>query len=512
MRLLWLGNNALFLKNLRERTRPGMIAAAAIVTALVAVLIIVSVSTMSHAGERQWERFAFLYLACCQGLVLALLGSVSVSAMTGRERTQGTLDFHRTSPTSPFNMVLGLVLGAPILEWCSVLAVLPLAVSLGLRGGVAVSLIGALYGFMLLTILLLHALCAAMTLTVERKSLQRVQSAIPVLILLVSFWITAGGVGLRVGPLLHATCMPVVWTCFASVVGQRQDAFEAAPFFGVMLPLWAMQFLVQGPLLLFACLAAMRKIARPERPLLSKPQTLAAAAFLLFLYVGAAGPVTAQPDEEHFPYFSFQLPSFLYYVFGLGLAGVLIVTPRHLAHLKALRRMRRDDRHHLAPFEEGASNLAWLVVFLGLAAIAFCVLQWFGADRDPMPAVLGFLLALCYVAWFAGGLELFYLSGQRRKRPLMLVCFAVPWVFLPILGGMLDVNLQQELSRTILMAFSPFFGIGMFCAFVGAVWRDISNTTLFYYAVLPLVLNAALAAVLHTFAWAARMRLHHEHQ
>ncbi|MBP8129016.1 MAG: hypothetical protein KA184_05500 [Candidatus Hydrogenedentes bacterium] len=512
MRLLWLGNNALFLKNLRERTRPGMIAAAAIVTALVVVLVLVSVSTATGRGGVPWERQAFFVLACCQGLVLALLGSVSVSAMTARERTQGTLDFHRTSPTSPFNMVVGLILGAPILEWCSVLAVLPLAVSFGLRGGVALPLMGTLYGFMLLTVLLLHALCAAMTLTVERKSLHRVQSAIPVLLLLASFWVTAGGVGMRLGPLLHATCMPVVWTCFAAITEHRQDVFETAPFFGVMLPLWTMQIMVQGPLLLFAGLAAVRKIARPERPPFSKVQALAAAAFLLFLYVGAAKPAYGLPAAERLYPVIPPLLSSLYYVFGLGLAGILIVSPRYLAHLQALRRMQREGRHHLLPFEEGASNLAWLVVYAGLAAIAFCVLLWFEPPGGLIPAALAFLLAMSYLAWFAGGLELFYLSEQRKKRALMFVCVAAPWVLLPILGGVLDVNLQQDIVRTVLMSFSPFFGIGLSWTVLGADLSGVSNSSLFHFAVLPLVLNAALAVLLHTFAWAARMRLHREHQ
>ncbi len=131
MKLWDINNNPLFLANWRERLRPAQLISGTIVALSIIFLILVNDSTSqqtynyyvaaqaghheSRQGIYHWPDKFFFYLAVLQGVILFLFGTVSAYRMAARERTSGTIEFHRSSPTSRIIQIIGIMLGAPSL-------------------------------------------------------------------------------------------------------------------------------------------------------------------------------------------------------------------------------------------------------------------------------------------------------------------------------------------------------------------------------------------------------------
>ena len=510
MSLLWLGNNALFLKNFRERTRPSSIAAAAIATVLTVVVCVLSCYTIS-LGDRDfpWEAWSFYALAVIQALILLVLGSASLSNSAARERLVNTLDFHRVSPTSPLNMYIGMLSGGPVHEWCVYLAILPVGASLGLRGGVSPYDMTYLHSAIVLNAILFHSMAMLFTLGVEQKTLNRMLSVSGFGVCLVLAYVSFAAAGSAPAqPLYHMTCLPAFNDVAVALGGGGVSGVEAkGGFFNLRAPHWSMQLIVQVPLLLLASFASIRRLAHAERPLFSKPLALAACAYVFFVYLGAADQRDWAVASEDFGdlYRAVVFPFYYGLVFAVGCVGACMVTPTFLLHVRALRRMRKRGHHLLSPFEEGASSLSWLVSYTALAAGSMVFLLWTWQVSRWLQAVAMLALTLSYVTWFAGGYELAMLAGKGKRKALMAVAFAVPWVFMPIMGSLFAAGeMRLDIEHVVMTAFCPFVGISMFSSV------DVASPEQAGYLWLVLVMNGILAFVVLSIAWSTRMRIYRE--
>jgi hypothetical protein len=140
----WL-DNPIFVKHLRSRLRPQPLAASAVVVMVLCMCI-------AWAGY-QLDGFAngraFEWLIVLQGILLIVMGASQVSSAVGSSRASGILDFHRVSPLTPSELVLGFFFGAPIREYVLFACTLPFA-ALFLAFGVP-----SAHGFIQIVILLM---------------------------------------------------------------------------------------------------------------------------------------------------------------------------------------------------------------------------------------------------------------------------------------------------------------------------------------------------------------------
>ena len=158
MKIFQLNDNAIFTANCRERMRPAMVLSSIIVAAIIVVLITMN----AYLAPRQKDKTCpsgrtgcqdsvpapqnvFWYLAIGQGMLLLLGGTLTACNAACRERTSGTLDFHRSSPTPRSHQVLGLLLGAPSLEWCVFLGTLPVALIFSVLGKIPIDAVLSFY-------------------------------------------------------------------------------------------------------------------------------------------------------------------------------------------------------------------------------------------------------------------------------------------------------------------------------------------------------------------------------
>ena len=504
MRMLHPRDNALFLVAWRERMRPATVLAAAVVTVAVTMLVLVGyfaspdVNDVGHAME---------FLSILQGFVLFILGSYQVGRVAAREREKGTIDFHRASPTSRLDQVLGLVLGAPALEWCVFAATFVVSLVLLPMSPVSAAAFFGLYVSMVLTALFFHSLAAAVALArgeVQKTIKGNAMGVVPAIVLLI-----AGGVaiGLHTSTLYHATSIPAYARFFHEAVPPireywRRELDSLRPMlfsvFGVRLPSILLQIIVQVPFAVLAWMASIRVITNPERPVLSKRQLLAGAGHVLLLFIASATSYLTAKDLGwgSRPDPSLAAVSFILVAFIVGAAGAYVATPRQLLYLRGLRKARKLGRGGLAPMEDAASNWAWLAIYCLLAAAAYGAMIRFFDTEFAFALGAGLVVMLSWCAWFGGALEYFRLGPYRKSGSLFAVAIFLLWFFVPMFGVVLDWAGAGE-NVDMFYTTSPFIGLRALTVAVA----EGKNTDF-----LGVALAVNLALVVATAVLAARAR------
>ncbi|MHC4506155.1 MAG: hypothetical protein ACYTFI_22905, partial [Planctomycetota bacterium] len=433
MKILSPRDNALFLASWRERMRPAAVLSMGIVAAVVITLVVVgcyskAVSDARHGwvghAPREWLGWAFGIVAVLQGFVLLVVGSAWAGNVAARERIGGTLDFHRSSPTRRIDQVLGLLFGAPVLEWCIFGATLPVSLILAVAAGIRFGTFVSFYVSLVVTAVFCHSLAVAGGLAGSSKKTTAKSNGTGALVPVVLFVLSLIAIPMRASALFHAAGLPAYLRLFQEAFPASNvlpDAWRSGAlftFYHARLPSLLLQLVVQVPFTVLAWIAAIRTISRPERPMLSKAQSLGCVALVFFLFVGSALPIleaigASYRGSRGYSDTAVVMAFFFYTAIFLGLVSAAGATPGHLLHLKGLSRMRKLGRARLGLMDDEASNSVWLAGFIVLFAVSYVALGRYLSWSSTFEIVAAPVIVICYVAWFAGALEYFRISRFR---------------------------------------------------------------------------------------------------
>jgi hypothetical protein len=267
----WL-DNPILVKHARSRLRPQAFFSTLAVVLVLCICIIYAGFTL-HIFITGGAAGTLLAL---QALLLVIVGAGQVSGSVNGARASGILDFHRVSPLTPTELVLGFFFGAPIREYLLYAATLPalaVCMALGLpspRG--AVQIIIALFAtaWTFQGVALLNALMSR-----AKAPTGNIIGMIVFVIFMVYF-----GIGMVMGGVYSINL----------VEGENRLSF-----YGVSLPWLPVVLLYQSPTLLFLFLAARRKMQSARLHPLSKPQAIVA---MLICGVLVLGGIWRQDDYD----------------------------------------------------------------------------------------------------------------------------------------------------------------------------------------------------------------------
>ncbi len=475
---LW--DNPLFLQNWRERMRPSTVMASIILTVIILILIFLgSYIRISDFDTTDPNLKAFWAIAIGQGILLLLVATSSAHNMAVRERNSGTLDFHRASPTTRFDQVLGMLVGAPSLEWCLFLMTLLASLALAFMSEIGWFRGLQFYTAIIFCTLFFHIIVIFAGLYQERKTalLNRRSGALQAIVV---FYLFGGCLfaAYNFSVLYHLTPFPH-YQQIAKIVFKPDHIYDrrypyperkdfSRSFYGKDLPSLALQMIIQGPLLILLWMGTIRKISRPERPAFSKTQSVLMSAYILFLYLGSAVSLLLETNSSYEAYEDqLIVGSSLYLILALGIAGAIGNAPTQLMYLKGLRKTEKLNRKHIEWSEDHSSVHAWLFIYCMIAAIAYrAIVPWMHADFHQQQKI--FILVLLYILSFAWGLAYFRLSRHHKKRMLFIVGVSILWFFVPLLGWTLRPVL--EASPYLLYYFSapsPLSGLGLALSTLG---------------------------------------------
>lgn len=476
MNILDLKNNPLFLQGWRERNRFSAVTSAITLVSIIIILIFVNAylndtyvyhytpngnSYRTESTLLAWPRKVLLDLCVLQGWVLLLFGCVNAYKMASRERTSGTIDFHRSSPTPRPNQIVGLVLGSTSLEWW---------VFLGIS---AVTLILSL----LMDLPFLAVLQFTIQLAVSAVLFQAIFSLIgicrhPLRNKAGTFGILAGVYILshiliynKMSFLHQLTWMPAYGQLNIAIKGptyeywgyyQRHYKDLLSMLFGVKLNPLVFQMMVQIPFIVLVLEGIGRRFSSLEQPVFSKSQTLMATFYALILFCGSFVSILLLGVDQYYSVNQYVY-FLLYFILVFGIFGAILATPNYLSFVRGLRRAKKLNLKKSNPADNASSNVMWQIVFSFITAVTLAF--FYALFHVELPkAVMATLTVLSYIVFFASFLEYYQLSRFHNKKSIAWTILIVFWVLIPIFGLVMKSVIRNSPVYKFLLAPSPFFG------------------------------------------------------
>ena len=427
--MLRFWRNPLLILHMRSDLRPARAATAAAISLVVCTLIAMGCwsANTGHAHEF-WHDF-YAWLLGSQFVLLGVWSASTCGQAVARERELKTFDFLKTTRLTAAEIMVGKLLGAPIVAYFIVGCTLPISIVAGLVGGIRpVAVLGSIA--LLLAFALFYSLAALLgSMLVEKSS----SGAIGLLALLTNGFLL-GFAGSPFKGFAAISIFPAVLTLH----GVDSDLVHFSPtVFGREVP-WAILTLVLYVLLgAWLVLMIVRNLKRdiPQIQLLSRWQCVAVVAFWNLLFYAfldtkifrIPAPLRTYSDSYYVP-FQIALYAVAWNAVFLFLIGVAALSPHE--RLKVWwRKWKAGKGSYFAP---DGLPWPWLVVaaligyamlaaealgmrsavpladwHLGFAAMAFgaflvftardiLFLQWCLLTRMKQPVMKGFLLLVLY--------------------------------------------------------------------------------------------------------------------
>jgi hypothetical protein len=475
----WL-DNPIFVKHLRSRLRlQPLLSAIVVVQALCLCIAWAGFQLGSFANGG-----AYAVLLILQIIIIVAIGGAQVATAVGGTRTSGILDFHRVSPLSPTELVLGFFFGAPIREYILLATTLPyalLCVGFGVPSAHGlIQLVIALIAFAWL----FHGMALLSALLAKPRVGSR------------------GTIGVIVFLVIMITQIAGAFLSRSSIL---VDLDQRLSLFGISLPWLAVVLIYIAAALFFIYLAARRRMASERIHPLSKVQGIAVMLTLSILLVGG---IWKQESYD-----VLQVVA-LYFLVATSIVTVVMVTPNQAEYIKGLLRATKQGESHLRFWDDLALNRVFLSILCAILLLTGTVIWRAGIDAPmalPSDAVsnypMGVAMSVLVVAYFGLGLQYFYLRfGSRGKMYFGLFLF-LAWV-LPMVAGTIylfaSMPMASNQTGQIIYSLSPLAGIAT--SSVGGTDASLLKT-LQGAAITPALM---CAFIFNSLLIAARRRLHRE--
>lgn len=493
-------DNALFIRNWRERMRLHLVGSAAFLTAIIIILIFLGnylnkdiISHYNYATKTElktpWINSALFQLTIFQGFILLLFGTISAGRMASIEKTSGTLDFHRSSPTPKFNQFLGILLGAPALEWCVFLATSFIFLIVIIIAKIQILDCILFYVSLTITALFLHSFSILYMLSGNKRL--RIGG------LFFTFYFCMSGFFLlsclyQITPfpayerlshiLIDSNKSPSAWDT------QWQTSLNS--FFGYTISFPLLQLIIQLPLIMLFALGICRKFEYTERPVWTKAQSAIFTALTLFFFSGSI--VNFKITGQHYSRGAMLIPFWLI-AFIVIFTTASMATPNYLSFVKGLHRARKMKVLRLSGNDDYSSNWLWLITSCLTSSVIFYITILFSGKPNHHQLVQ-LVTGLSYIVFYAQILEYFNSSKYHQKKALFISGLILLWLIIPIFGVISKPVIKSHYYLQYFFAPSPFFGTYMLQEWLLKNDADIAQPLVFIIISSTLALSAILLA------------------
>jgi len=492
-----LGNwNPQLLRECRGRLKPRSITAAVVLSVVGQTLLGLWFSQQDY--NPVIERWAGLAQAITWILPYALFtaGSYYLVSDLNQEEKRGTLNFIRLSPRPSREILLGKMLGVPILPYLAIGLAIPLHVIAGINGGMPLAFLVSYYlmlavgCFALFSLAILYGLLSSSrTMAVGQQSVVAVAFAGLTLFVL--------------SPLYFGWNFAVTWvplginqwsTQWDSYPYDQTEQFNPVQWFGQTIngSAWLSHGFTVGVLTIATILVwlmLVRLFRNPETTIMSKWQSYAIVAFLEALVIGF---LVVTPDNTDYAEFTGEAGTFLLYAFNFGLIlGVMLaLCPLRTSLLEWLR-FRQQPRGILRDLVWLDKSPALVAIAINLCIVNALYIPWLflvgiGKEQPTVAAIIVLSLTavlLIYTAivqqifalrirnpytWAMGGLALWMvvppiMLGILQITPDQMPASMMVWTFLGYPFG--------DFAKPILVSSALVGIVAQFCVLVLLVWQ-----------------------------------------
>jgi len=452
--------NALLTLHVRADLRPTRAAMAAAISLVICFLLAMTIWSADHGKTRDFLPDFYGWLLGSQFVVLGVWSAMACGQAVSRERELKTFDFLKTTRLTAGELLVGKLLGAPIVAYFVVACTLPISIVAGLLGGIRpAAVLGSLA--LLVVFNLFYSLVAVWgSMLVEKTS----AGAVGLLGLLVN----GVALGFADGPFKGFAALSVVPAVLSLHGITELGVGTVRPtVFGAEVPCFLLTVLLYVLLGAWFVLMIVRNLKRdlPQIQLLSRWQCVGLVAFWNLQFYAFLD--TGDIRNSRLP-FSSRMPAFDVAAMALGwnslflfLTGVAALSPHEKLKIW-WRKWKGGEASYFSPqglpwpwlVPAGAIAFAMLAAEafglrstvplsewrLGLDALLFTAfltvitrdvlfLQWCLLTRMKHAVVKGFLfLTLYYAAAIIVGVVISTFAETASRRVMMFL------IVYPLLG------------------------------------------------------------------------------
>jgi hypothetical protein len=455
--------NPEYVRHVRAELRAPRAITAALVVLVICALVALSCWGSERNDLRQFFRLFHLWLLGVQYIVLGFWCASACGQAISRERELKTYDFLKTTRLTSAELMVGKILGTPILGYFVVGCSLPISILAGFLGGYAAGTLLWAYALLLVFALFLSLLSLWLSMLLEKSS----SAAVALLILLPMGW----ALSFAYSPFPGFGAISIFPAIF-SIYKVGAEILRAKPtLFGMTTSFEVLTMLVYAALGAWFVLMLVRNLKKDREQIrhLSRWQAVGFGAFLNVLFYAFLDPkqLGANMDAGHlYPGIVASLAMGLngLVLFAVGLATL---TPHERLKVWWRRRSAGEERY----FSESGLPWPWLAA-TALVAYALLLAEAAGL-RGAIPLARWHLgaaaLELLTVLIFTTRDILFlqWCDLTHMKRPLVkgFLYLCLYYVSVSIIGGVISIGSDAR-GSLLFQLFTPF---GIFSPEVAAL-------------------------------------------
>jgi ABC-2 family transporter len=409
-------------------------------------------SIQQHFSQTTWL-LIYRWLVGLQGFALTFWTLFSCAQSVSGERDRKTWEFQRTTGLTPAELLIGKLLGEPILVYFAVLCAAPITVIAGLAGGLSIGTVISVFLFLVVTSVFLGL--GGMWLSTLLESRTRGVGLIGALVL---YGFTLGMFGMGESGLPGLAAMSPL-TGILHLLADGEDAHlrsMRALLFGHEVPWLLMSVLLCGSFSAWLALMLVRNLKRdyPEIRPLSRWQAVGCAAFLNFLIYALLSPGTRAGwfhEAEEVALFAVAMNGLILFTMGLA-----TLTPQE--RLRVWRRKRATTAS--AVFADDGLPWPWLGIS---AVVAYALMVWgLLAWGHTLPLNMGtlqsaavrLLLVLVFVTRDVLFLQWCMLTRLRQPIVKGVLFLCLYYVTAGVLTGLASVS-SDSAARWMMALLTP---------------------------------------------------------
>ena len=397
----------------------------------------------------------FIILSLISIFALLIIGAYMLIADTVKEENQGTLNFIRLTPQSAGSILLGKVLGVPILLYSAILLFLPLHLMSGLAAHIPATLIIGFYGVIVASCAFIYSLALLWSLTnIGFAGLKPwlgsgILAAFLFILTKALFdgylsldnplgWLFLFNPSLVLTYLIDATYLPSNKIDFLSTESLSEFLFLGQA-------LWTNASIGIGLILFhfglwtYWCWSiAKRRFLNPEQTLISKTQSYWLTGWFVAIAFGFTLQSTNQSTlEEYFIFLQFCLG-----IWGLGLIAVLSPHRQALHDWSRYRHQVSNQDNvlwkELIFGENSPSTIAVAInLIIAIAYIAPSIFLHFDPDRYFL--LWGFILSAGSIVLLAVVAQFILTSKSRKRGAFSLIAVNSMIIVPPVCFGFAEI-------------------------------------------------------------------------
>ncbi len=451
MEAFW--RNPELVRHARAELRPVRALTAVLVVLVIVALVALSCYGAEHNDLRAWFRIFYTWLVWAQGVVLVLWTISACSQSISGERQHKTYDFLKTTRLTSEEILVGKLLGAPILGYFSVGCSLPISLLAGLLGGYSLAIL-------LLTYLLLAVFTLVLGLAALELSMlgEKTSGGILVLAFLLLYPMLMLGFAFTESPFPGLGAASILPAIFSLYDFQEWGKIVAPVFFGVRVSYVFLSLFLYCTFGAWLVLMLRRNLKKEleEVRLLSRWQALALAAYLnllfySFLDFGARYKISPTDVANVAVVVNAAI---------LLLVGLATLTP----HEQLKMWWRRRAAGQAGYFSPDGLPWPWLVL-TALLAYGIMLLAALALHRSApfaqwpwKVAALELVTLLVYIV--SGILFLQFCNLTRMKRPILkgVLYLILYYSAAGIIAAVMGIG-SEHVARQVLSLLTPFTAI-----------------------------------------------------